>query len=63
MFMAASIVGPLLGGILTDYVHWTLIFWIDLPLGLSRLRSHRPLPAAVAAQRPAASARSARAAR
>ena len=37
MFMAASIVGPLLGGILTDYVHWTLIFWINLPLGILAL--------------------------
>ena len=48
MFMAASIVGPLLGGMLTDYVHWTLIFWINLPLGLLALvltdRDLRRLP-------------------
>jgi EmrB/QacA subfamily drug resistance transporter len=33
MFMTASILGPLLGGFLTDHVHWSFIFWIMLPLG------------------------------
>jgi MFS family permease len=37
MFMIASIVGPMLGGVLTDYVHWTLIFWINVPLGIVAL--------------------------
>ena len=27
----------MLGGVLTDYVHWTMIFWINLPLGLLAL--------------------------
>jgi MFS family permease len=48
MFMAACILGPVLGGVLTDYVHWSLIFWINLPLGLIALvttdRALRRLP-------------------
>ena len=34
MFLTASILGPVLGGVLTDYVHWSLIFWINVPLGV-----------------------------
>jgi len=48
MFMSASILGPVLGGFLTDYIHWSLIFWINLPLGAAALlmtdRALRRLP-------------------
>ena len=48
MFMAACILGPVLGGVLTDHVHWSLIFWINLPLGIVALvltdRALRRLP-------------------
>ncbi|KRB55180.1 MFS transporter [Rhizobium sp. Root708] len=33
----ASIAGPLLGGTFAEHFHWSLIFWINLPLGLVAL--------------------------
>ncbi len=44
MFMVASVVGPLLGGFLTDHLHWSLIFWINVPLGaLALVMTYRAL--------------------
>ncbi|MGO4776165.1 MFS transporter, partial [Lysobacter sp. 2RAB21] len=33
----AGLVGPLLGGVLTDWLGWRAIFWINLPIGLLAL--------------------------
>jgi len=48
MFMSASILGPVLGGLLTDHLHWSFIFWINVPLGAVALvmteRALRRLP-------------------
>jgi EmrB/QacA subfamily drug resistance transporter len=48
VFMSASILGPVLGGLLTDHLHWSFIFWINLPLGAVALvmtsRALRRLP-------------------
>ena len=34
VFVASSIAGPVLGGFMAEKLHWSVIFWINLPLGL-----------------------------
>jgi MFS family permease len=33
-YTTAGACGPLLGGFLADYLHWSVIFWLNVPLGL-----------------------------
>jgi predicted MFS family arabinose efflux permease len=48
VFATSSIAGPVLGGVFAEHLHWTLIFWINLPLGLvailMSIRALRALP-------------------
>jgi len=37
VWMAAGIGGPVLGGVFAEDLHWSMIFWINLPLGLVSL--------------------------
>ncbi len=30
----SSLIGPLLGGIFVEYIHWSWVFWINLPFGI-----------------------------
>jgi EmrB/QacA subfamily drug resistance transporter len=34
VFMTSSLLGPVLGGFFAEHLHWSVIFWINLPLGL-----------------------------
>ncbi len=33
VWVAASIAGPVFGGFFAEHLHWSVIFWINLPLG------------------------------
>ncbi|MFG1480659.1 MDR family MFS transporter [Xanthobacter sp. V4C-4] len=35
VFAVASVAGPVLGGALAQHLHWSLIFWINVPLGIA----------------------------
>ncbi len=34
VFAASSLAGPVLGGVIAEHLHWSVIFWINLPLGV-----------------------------
>lgn len=33
----SAIAGPLLGGFIVEHLHWSLIFWINLPIGIATI--------------------------
>jgi len=37
VFALSSIAGPVLGGVFAEHLHWSFIFWINVPLGLLAL--------------------------
>ena len=37
VFVTSSIAGPLFGGVLAEHAHWSVIFWLNLPMGLVAL--------------------------
>ncbi len=37
VWMAAGIGGPILGGVFAEHLHWSMVFWINVPLGLVSL--------------------------
>ena len=48
VFVASSIAGPILGGVFAQHLHWSMIFWVNVPLGVAALwmtdRALRRLP-------------------
>ncbi|MBI3698867.1 MAG: MFS transporter [Afipia sp.] len=37
VWVSAGIGGPILGGLIAEHLHWSVIFWINLPLGILSL--------------------------
>src|SRR5258707_11948654 len=35
VWVTSGVGGPILGGVLSEHFHWSLIFWINLPLALA----------------------------
>jgi EmrB/QacA subfamily drug resistance transporter len=37
VWMTAGLAGPVIGGVFAEHLHWSMIFWINVPLGLVSL--------------------------
>jgi EmrB/QacA subfamily drug resistance transporter len=37
VWVAGGILGPVLGGLFAEHLHWSMIFWINVPLGVAAL--------------------------
>ena len=37
VWMAGGILGPVIGGVFAEHLHWSMIFWINVPLSLAAL--------------------------
>ncbi|WP_271168426.1 MFS transporter [Hansschlegelia plantiphila] len=37
VWAAASVAGPVVGGVFAEHLHWSLVFWINVPLGAAAL--------------------------
>lgn len=37
VWVAGGVLGPVLGGLFAEHLHWSMIFWINLPLGVAAL--------------------------
>src|SRR5262245_56575510 len=35
VWVSAGALGPVLGGVLSEHFHWSLVFWVNLPLGIA----------------------------
>jgi EmrB/QacA subfamily drug resistance transporter len=44
VWIIAGAAGPVLGGVIAEHLHWSMIFWLNVPLGVvAALLSHRQL--------------------
>src|SRR5579862_5795177 len=44
VWIIAGAVGPVLGGVIAEHLHWSMIFWLNVPLSFAAaLLSHRQL--------------------
>ncbi|HTV87754.1 MAG TPA: MDR family MFS transporter [Stellaceae bacterium] len=37
VFGISAIVGPLLGAFIVEHLHWSLVFWVNLPIGIASM--------------------------